>query len=213
MSAAVKICGIKEPETLHAVARYGARYAGFVLYPRSPRHLTIEQLAPLLAQAASSLRTVALCVDPDDDMLRQLARLPRLDMLQLHGDEQPQRVAAIRSICPKAVMKALPIATSADLAAVTPYLPLVEQFLFDAKPPSGGLPGGNALAFDWRILSGQVFQRPWLLAGGLTPENVAEAISISGATQVDVSSGVESGPGVKSVEKITAFCRAAGIYV
>ncbi len=210
MKTAVKICGIKEPETLHTAARHGARYAGFVLYPRSPRHITLEQMATLLQQAAPALRTVALCVDPDDDTLRQLAKLPRLDLLQLHGTETPQRIAAMRSIWPKAVMKALPIAASADLAAVTPYVPLVDQFLFDAKPPAGGLPGGNALAFDWRILAGQIVPRPWLLAGGLTPENVAEAVAISGAAQVDVSSGVESSPGVKDLAKIAAFCRAAG---
>jgi phosphoribosylanthranilate isomerase len=196
---------------MNAAARFGARTVGFVFYPRSPRAVTLEQAKTLLSSVPSTLKTVALCVDADDTLIAQLAKLERLDMLQLHGAETPKRVAAIRSIWNRSVMKALPIATADDCTAAALYAPLVDLFLFDAKPPAGGLPGGNALAFDWKLLAGKSFTRPWMLAGGLTPDNVAEAIEISGAQMVDVSSGVESSPGVKSIEKITAFCRAAGV--
>lgn len=210
MRAAVKICGITEPHAINAAAQFGARSVGFVFYPRSLRAVTLEQARILLAAVPSTLKTVALCVDADDTLIAQLAKLERLDMLQLHGTETPRRVAAIRSIWNRAVMKALPIASADDCAAAALYAPLVDQFLFDAQPPAGGLPGGNALAFDWTLLAGKSFTRPWMLAGGLTPDNVGEAIGISGAQMVDVSSGVESSPGVKSIEKIAAFCRAAG---
>lgn len=209
MTIAVKICGISEPAHLPIIAKAGARYVGFVLYPRSPRHVSIEVLAHLLTQTPPGLKTVALCVDPDDELVQRLARLPRLEMLQLHGGETPQRVAAIRSLWQRPIMKALSVARAEDLAVANDYAPLVEQFLFDAKPPEGGLPGGNALAFDWQILAGRTFPKPWLLAGGLTPENVAQAIAISGAKQVDVSSGVEDAPGQKSADKIMTFCQAA----
>lgn len=208
MSIAVKICGIREPAHLPVIAKAGARYVGFVLYPRSPRAVTLENLVNLLAQTPPSLETVALCVDPDDELLQRLAQMQRLDMLQLHGRETPQRVAAIRSLWQRPIMKALSVARAEDLAVANDYAPLVEQFLFDAKPPEGGLPGGNALAFDWQILAGRTFPKPWLLAGGLTPENVAQAIAISGAKQVDVSSGVEDAPGQKSADKIMAFCQS-----
>lgn len=209
MSIAVKICGISDPTHLPVIAKAGARYAGFVLYPRSPRAVTPEILANLLAQTPPGLQTVALCVDPDDELIQRLARLQGLAMLQLHGSESPQRVAAIRSLWQRPIMKALSVARVEDLSAAHNYAPLVDQFLFDAKPPEGGLPGGNALAFDWQILSGQSFPKPWMLAGGLTPENVAQAIAISGAKQVDVSSGVEDAPGKKSPDKIRAFCQVA----
>jgi len=209
VTIAIKICGITEPTAIHAAARYGARYVGFVLYPRSPRAVTLEQARSLLAQVPRDIQAVALCVDPDDALLADLARLPRLDMIQLHGQETPHRVAAIRAMLHVPLMKALPIARAEDLTAVADYTPLVEQLLFDAKSPAGGLPGGNALAFDWRVLAGRSFPRPWLLAGGLTAENVATAITISGATAVDVSSGVEDSPGVKNPEKIAGFCQAA----
>ncbi len=209
MSIAVKICGITEPAHLPIIAKAGARYVGFVLYPRSPRHVSLEELGNLLNQTPQSLKTVALCVDPDDELVQRLARLPRLDMLQLHGRETPQRVAALRALWQRPIMKAVSVSRAEDFVVTKDYAPLVEQFLFDAKPPEGGLPGGNALAFDWQILAGSTFPKPWLLAGGLTPDNVAQAVQISDAKQVDVSSGIEDTPGKKSVEKIMAFCRAA----
>ena len=205
----VKICGVTDPAHLPVIAKAGARYVGFVLYPRSPRAVTLEALASLLAQTPPNLETVALCVDPDDELIQRLTRLSRLNMLQLHGHETPQRVAAIRSLWQRPIMKALSLTQAEDLAAASAYAPLVEQFLFDAKPPEGGLPGGNALAFDWQILAGRTFPKPWLLAGGLTAANVAQAIAISGAKQVDVSSGVEDAPGKKSAGKIMTFCEAA----
>lgn len=208
MTIAVKICGVSDPSHLPVIAKAGARYVGFVLYARSPRAVTLDTLNNLLAQTPPTLQTVALSVDPDDELIQRLARFPRLDMLQLHGRETPQRVAALRSLWQRPIMKVLSVARTEDLAVVNDYAPLVEQFLFDAKPPEGGLPGGNALAFDWQILAGRTFPKPWLLAGGLTPDNVAQAIEISGAKQVDVSSGVEDAPGQKSADKIMAFCQA-----
>ncbi|MBP7252710.1 MAG: phosphoribosylanthranilate isomerase, partial [Alphaproteobacteria bacterium] len=144
MSIAVKICGISEPAHLPIIVKAGARYTGFVLYPRSPRYVSLEALAHLLTQTPPSLKTVALCVDPDDELVQRLARLPRLDMLQLQGHETPQRIAALRSHWQRPIMKALSVARAEDLAAADDYVPLVEQFLFDPKPPEGGLPGGNA---------------------------------------------------------------------
>lgn len=208
MTIAVKICGVSDPSHLPVIAKAGARYVGFVLYARSPRAVTLDTLNNLLAQTPPTLQTVALSVDPDDELIQRLARFPRLDMLQLHGRESPQRIAAIRSLWQRPIMKALSVARAEDLSAANAYAPLVEQFLFDAKPPEGGLPGGNALAFDWQILAGRSFPKPWLLAGGLTPDNVAQAIEISGAKQVDVSSGLEDAPGQKSADKIMAFCQA-----
>jgi phosphoribosylanthranilate isomerase len=206
---AIKICGITEPTALHAAAAAGARYVGLVFYPRSPRAVTVPQARDVLRQTPAGLQTVALCVDPDDALLAELATVAGLDMLQLHGAETPRRVAAIQTIIQRPILKALPVATAADFAPVASYAPLVAQFLFDAKPASGALPGGNALAFDWRLLAGRSFPRPWFLAGGLNPDNVAAAISISGATQVDVSSGVEDPPGHKHAGKIATFCQRA----
>lgn len=211
MSVAVKICGITAAPAIHAAAQAGARYVGLVFYPPSPRAVTLPQARDLLQQIPNSLKSVALCVDPTDELLTELMALKRLDMLQLHGSETPRRVAAIKAHTNLPIIKALPIATAEDFDAAIPYGPLIDMFLFDAKPPPGALPGGNALAFDWRIMAGRSFPRPWMLAGGLTPDNIAEAIRISGAMMVDVSSGVEEAPGVKSPTKITAFCQAAGL--
>lgn len=209
MSAAVKICGVKTVEAIGAAAQSGAHYIGLVFHPSSPRHVRLEQAQALLRQLPPSLLAVALCVDPEDKLLQELARLERLDMLQLHGTETPRRIAALRAIWPKPVMKALPVARAEDLAAAASFAPVVDQYLFDAKPSAGGQPGGNGLAFDWQLLAGQNFPHPWMLAGGLTPDNVAAAVKASGAKMVDVSSGVEDAPGHKSLTKIAAFCAAA----
>ncbi len=208
MPIIIKICGINEPSGLQAAVRNGARYVGFVFFPASPRAITAETAHELIAKTPNGINKVGLLVNPTDDALKAIAGL-RLDLLQLHGNETPRRVAEIGALTGMPLIKALPVAGSEDFAAVPDYAPLVTHFLFDAKAPAGAvMPGGNATAFDWRILAGWSFPRPWLLAGGLTPENVTEAIRISGATMVDVSSGVEDRPGVKNPDKIAAFCAA-----
>jgi len=207
----VKICGLRRPADVEAVARAGAAYAGFVFFAKSPRHLSIDEARPLLLAVPVGLAKVALTVDADDATLDAiLAALP-IDMLQLHGAETPDRVAQVRARYGLPVMKAVGVADAGDLAAVFEYSLVADQVLIDAKPASGAaLPGGNGLAFDWRLLAGRRWLRPWILAGGLTPENVAEAIRLTGARQVDVSSGVESAPGVKDAGRIDAFLKAVG---
>ena len=208
MSVAIKICGVNEPASVHAALRGGAQYIGFVLHGASPRAVDLHLASQLMAKIPSGINKVALLVDPTNDALMALQSL-QFDLLQLHGAESPRRIAAIAAITALPLMKALPIATAEDFEAVADYAPLVAQFLFDAKPPGGAaLPGGNAQAFDWRLLAARSFPRPWMLAGGLTPSNVAAAITISGARMVDVSSGVEDRPGVKNCAKIAAFCAA-----
>lgn len=211
MAIDAKICGLSTPETLEVAVAEGAAYVGFVFFPKSPRCVTLDQAAALARRVPERVGRVGLVVDPDDDFLQALvARVP-LEILQLHGREAPARVAAVRQATAKEVMKVLSIAEAADLEAAQPYLPVADRLMFDAKPPAtmkNALPGGNAVAFDWKILSGRSFPRPWMLAGGLKAENVAEAAATSGARTVDVSSGVESAPGVKDPEKIRAFLRA-----
>ena len=207
----VKICGLRRLADVKAVAAAGAAYAGFVFFAKSPRHLTVAAARPLLLAVPEGLAKVALTVDADDATLDAiLAALP-LDMLQLHGAETPDRVAQVRARYGLPVMKAVGVADAGDLAAVFEYSLVADQVLIDAKPPKGAaIPGGNGVAFDWRLLAGRRWLRPWMLAGGLTPENVAEAIRLTGARQVDVSSGVESAPGVKDAGRIAGFVAAAG---
>jgi phosphoribosylanthranilate isomerase len=206
----VKICGLRTVSDMAAVVAAGAAYAGFVFFPKSPRHLTIDQARLLAFAAPPGLAKVALTVDADDATLDALLEAVPLDMLQLHGHETPERVAQVRARYGLPVMKAIGVADAADLAALTDYSLAADQILIDAKPPKGAdLPGGNGLSFDWRLLVGRKWLRPWMLAGGLTPQNVAEAIRLTGARQVDVSSGVESAPGVKDAAKINAFIKAA----
>ncbi len=212
MALEAKICGLSTPETLDLAVAEGAAFVGFVFYPRSPRNVTLEQAATLAARVPERVQRVALVVDADDDFLQALVRRVPLELLQLQGQETPARVAAIRALSGKAVMKALAIAEAADLDQAAAYLPVADRLMFDAKPPASmknALPGGNAVAFDWGLLSGRRFPRPWMLAGALKAENLATAAATSGARNVDVSSGVESAPGVKDPEKIRAFLRAA----
>jgi len=207
----VKICGLSTPEGLRSAARAGARYVGFVFYPPSPRAVSPAQAKALAAQVPPDVVKVGLLVDPGNEELAAILAEADLDLLQLHGEESPARVAEIRQRSGKQVMKTVKITRSEDLEAITPYLKVADRLLFDAKPPKGmkdALPGGNAVAFDWRILSGKSWPLPWMLAGGLTAENVAEAVEISGAEAVDVSSGVEDRPGAKNTEKIQAFIAA-----
>lgn len=206
----VKICGLRSVADLAAVAAAGAAYAGFVFFPKSPRHLTLEVARDLALTAPVGLAKVGLVVDADDAMLDAIVDSVPLDMLQLHGHESPDRVAEVRSRYRLPVMKAVGVADESDLPALLDYSLVADQILVDAKPPRGAaLPGGNGLAFDWRLVAQRRWLRPWMLAGGLTPENVAEAIRLTNARQVDVSSGVESAPGVKDPARIAAFVRAA----
>ncbi len=207
----VKICGLRSTEALSAAAKAGAAYAGFVFFAPSPRNLDLAVAARLAVSAAPGLCKVALTVDAEDDFLDRLLDAVPLDMLQLHGRETPDRVAALRATYRLPVMKAVGVAGEDDLAAIAEHSRAADQLLIDAKPPKGAaLPGGNAVAFDWRLIQGRRWAVPWMLAGGLTPENVAEAVRLTGAAQVDVSSGVESAPGVKDARKIRAFVAAAG---
>ncbi len=207
----VKICGLRTEADVAAVAAAGAAYAGFVFFAKSPRNLTLAEAKRLAVAAPVGLAKVALTVDADDAALDALVAEVPLDMLQLHGHETPARVAAVRARYGLPVMKAMGVADEGDLAALMEMSLAADQLLIDAKPPKGGdLPGGNGLAFDWRLLVGRNWLRPWMLAGGLTPANVAEAVRLTGARQVDVSSGVESAPGVKDARRIAAFVAAAG---
>ncbi len=207
----VKICGLTTAAAVAAAAEAGARYVGFVFFARSPRNLSFEAAAELTAAVPVGLCKVALTVDAEDAFLDRLTEAVPLDMLQLHGRESPERVAEVKARYGLPVMKAIGVAGAADMAAIDAYSDVADQLLIDAKPPAGAdLPGGNGLMFDWQLLAGRKYwRRPWMLAGGLTPANVAEAVRVTGARQVDVSSGVESAPGVKDARLIRAFVEAA----
>ncbi len=215
MSVAVKICGLNSAEAVAAAVAGGARFTGFVFYPPSPRDLTPEQAAALVARVAPGITRVGVFVDPDDAMLdKVLAKVP-LDMVQLHGAETPARLAAIKQRYRTTIMKAIKVAGEVDLQAAKEFLGVADWLMFDAKPPKdfhNALPGGNALAFDWELLRQKHWPLPWMLSGGLNIDNLAEAAKISRAEVVDVSSGVERRPGEKDPEKIRAFlARAAAL--
>ncbi len=206
----VKICGLSEARHVDVAAKAGAAYIGFVFFPKSPRHLSFDKAAQLAMAVPPGVAKVALTVDADDDTLDMLLDRVPLDMLQLHGKESAERVADVRARYGLPVMKAVGVASEEDLPALGEYGRVADQILVDAKPPRDAvLPGGNGLAFDWRLIAGRRWPVPWMLAGGLTPGNVGEAIRLTGARQVDVSSGVESAPGVKDPERIAAFVAAA----
>ncbi len=208
-SIRVKICGLRTPADVDAVARAGAAYAGFVFFAKSPRNLTLPEARLAALSAPEGLAKVALVVDADDTTLDAIIDAVPLDMLQLHGHETPDRVAQVRARYGLPVMKALGVADEGDLPAIIEFSTVADQLLIDAKPPRGAeLPGGNGLSFDWRLIAKRRWLRPWMLAGGLTAENVAEAVRLTGATQVDVSSGVESRPGVKDHARVAAFMAA-----
>ncbi|PSL19776.1 phosphoribosylanthranilate isomerase [Shimia abyssi] len=210
MDIRVKICGLSEPEHVVAAAEAGAAYVGFVFFPKSPRNVEIDAARALALEVPVGVAKVALTVNADDAFLDELTRKVPLDMMQLHGGESPERVAAVRARYGLPVMKAVGIADESDLPAIDAYGAVADQLLIDAKPPRGAdLPGGNGLAFDWRLVKRKYWPCPWMLAGGLTPENVAQAVQMTGARQVDVSSGVENAPGAKSAELIRAFVQAA----
>ena len=210
MTPIVKICGLSTAATLEAALAAGADMAGFVFFPKSPRHVGYETARALGAQARGRARIVALSVDADDDALGRIVEALSPDILQLHGRETPSRVREIRQRFGRPTMKAIGVAAPEDFAAAAPYDGVADFLLIDAKPPRDAvLPGGNGLAFDWRLARRFSPKRPWLLSGGLDADNVAEAIASAGAFGVDVSSGVESAPGVKDEMKIRAFIAAA----
>jgi phosphoribosylanthranilate isomerase len=210
MTPVVKICGLSTAATLEAALAAGADMAGFVFFPKSPRHVGYETARALSAQARGRARIVALSVDADDDVLDRIVEALSPDILQLHGGETPSRVGEIRQRFGRPTMKAIGVAAPEDFAAAAPYDGVADFLLIDAKPPRDAvLPGGNGLAFDWRLARRFSPKRPWLLSGGLDADNVAEAIASAGAFGVDVSSGVENAPGVKDEMKIRAFIAAA----
>lgn len=206
----VKICGLTRARDVDNAAQAGAQYAGLVFFPKSPRNLTLDAARALAVDAPVGLAKVALVVNPDDATLDAIIAQVPIDIIQLHGSESPARVAEIRARHGLPVMKAVGISSAADLPKLSQYEAVADQILVDAKPAEGAaLPGGNGVSFDWRLIAGRDWLRPWMLAGGLTPSNVAEAVRLTGARQVDVSSGVESAPGVKAAALMEAFVRAA----
>lgn len=208
----VKICGISTVDDVRACAGAGANYMGLVFFEKSPRNITIPAARDLALAAPVGLAKVALVVNPSDAELDAIAGTVPLDMIQLHGRETPERVAEVKARYGLPVMKAVGIADANDLPKLESYFGVADQILVDAKPPKGGeLPGGNGLSFDWRLIAGRRWPCPWMLAGGLTPENVAEAVKMTGAKQVDVSSGVEDAPGQKNAELIQKFVQSSRV--
>lgn len=206
-----KICGITTPEALDAAIEGGARFVGFVIYPKSPRFLGMDRLTALAARARGRVETVLVTVDADDAHLGAAVAAAQPDWIQLHGSETPARAAEVKPFTRRGLIKAAGVAGPSDLALTRNYDGIVDMFLFDAPAPKAGLPGGNAIAFDWGLLAGVDVGRPWLLAGGLNPTNVKEAIRVSGAALVDVSSGVETAPGLKDPLLIAQFLAAAEV--
>lgn len=206
----VKICGLRDAAMMSAAVDAGASYVGLVFFPKSPRYVTPAQAATLASDVPVGTAKVALVVDADDALLDTITEQVPLDFLQLQGTETPARVAEIKARYGLPVMKAIGVGSAGDLAALDTYAQVADQILVDAKPAQDAdLPGGNGLSFDWRLIAGRRWPVPWLLAGGLTHENVAEAVRLTGARQVDLSSGVESAPGVKDPALIAQFMKAA----
>ncbi|HEX2793475.1 MAG TPA: phosphoribosylanthranilate isomerase [Croceicoccus sp.] len=208
MATRIKICGIREGDALEAAIAAQADHAGFVFYPHSPRALTPREAAALAERAAGRIGRVGLFVDATDAEIAEAVAAARLDALQLHGQETPDRAAALRARHGIPVWKAVAVAGEADIAGAARYREAVDLILFDARTPKGTLPGGMGLRFDWSLLSAWRGPTDWGLAGGIGPDNVAEALAATGAPLIDVSSGVENAPGVKDPAKIAAFCRA-----
>ena len=212
MTPRVKICGLGRPADVVACVNAGAAYVGFVFFPKSPRHLALDAAKALALEVPVGIAKVALTVNADNETLDELFETVPLDILQLHGAESPDRVAEVRTRYGLPVMKAVGIADESDLVALTDYNAVADQILVDAKPPKNAeLPGGNGLTFDWRLIADRRWPVPWMLAGGLVSGNVAEAVRLTGANQVDVSSGVESAPGVKDAAMIRDFVKASHI--
>lgn len=213
LTVQTKICGLTQPAHVDWAAGAGARYVGFVFFPKSPRNISLSVAQQLAIGVPVGVAKVALVVNADDAQLDAIVGQVPLDMLQLHGKETPERVAEVRSRYGLPVMKAVGVAQAEDLPQLAAYEAVADQILVDAKPAKGAdLPGGNGLAFDWRLIAGRTWSRPWMLAGGLTPDNAVQALRLSGARQLDVSSGVESSPGVKDESRIRAFIEATRLF-
>lgn len=210
MALAVKICGLSTPESVDAAVDGGARFVGFVFFPPSPRYVAPGSATELTRRVPRSVARVAVTVDPTDDELATILDVAEIDMVQLHGRETPERTAEIKSRFGRPVIKAISVAAEQDLDAVNDYASVADMILFDAKATKDDvLPGGNARTFDWRLLSGRTPRNVWFLSGGLNRENLASAVRESGATHVDVSSGIESSRGIKDVGLIKSFLAAA----
>lgn len=206
-----KICGLSTADTIAAAVAGGTAYIGFNFFPKSPRYVTPETARDLALEIPEGVAKVALVVDPDDALLDSLTAIVPIDIIQLHGHETPDRVREVRARYGLPVMKAVGIRDAGDFDALAAYEAVADILLVDAKPPKDAvLSGGNGVAFDWELIAGRRWTKPWLLAGGLTADNVAEAIRLTGARQVDLSSGVETAPGVKDVGMIQRFLDAAG---
>lgn len=205
----IKICGLSTPETVAAALAGGASHVGFIFFPKSPRNVGVEQAAALRQAAKGKAQAVAVTVDADDDTLDAIVSGMHPDMLQLHGKETPERVAAVKARYGLPVMKALSVSSAADLAAMAPFRGVADRFLFDAKPPKGSeLPGGNGVSFDWRLLAALDHGVDYMLSGGLNAANVGDALHFADPPGLDISSGVESSPGVKDVAMMNAFFQA-----
>ena len=206
----VKICGLSRRRQVEAAVGAGAAYVGFVFFPKSPRNVCVDRAKSLAKSVPRGIKKVALFVDPADSEIREIVDSVGVDMIQLHGAESPERVSDIESRFGLPAMKAVGVKSRSDLIRLDEYSEAASQLLVDAKPSvAAELPGGNGLSFDWRLIAGRAWRLPWMLAGGLNDSNVANAIRLTGARQVDVSSGVESRPGRKDAEKILAFVTAA----
>ncbi|HWM30431.1 MAG TPA: phosphoribosylanthranilate isomerase [Methyloceanibacter sp.] len=210
MAVKVKICGVRTPAIVETAAAEGADYVGLVIFEKSPRHVEVEEARVLAAIARGKIGVVAVLVDPDDRLLDQVADRVRPDVLQLHGSETPERVAAIKARTGLPVMKAIGVRDAADVTKAAAYTKIADMVLFDAKPaPDAAVPGGAGTTFDWTLLSGVALTAPFALSGGLNPDNVAEAVALTGASLVDVSSGVESALGEKDAGLVRRFVQAA----
>lgn len=206
----VKICGLSDQAGIDGAVAAGANYVGFVFFPKSPRNVAIEQAAALVPLVPVGVAKVGLFVNPDDAQLDATLDAAPLDIIQLHGSESPERVTQVRARYGLPVMKAVGVADASDLPALDTYAQVADQLLVDAKPPKGAdLPGGNGDTFDWTLIAKRRWPVPWMLAGGLTQDNVAQAIATTGAQQIDLSSGVETAPGVKSAKLMQDFIAAA----
>lgn len=211
MTVKAKICGLSNLDTMNAAIDAGAAIIGFVFFPKSPRNVEPVVAGELCNYASGKVQTAGIFVNPDDALLTEVLREADLDYIQLHGNETIERIQYIKNRFDKKVIKAISVASVSDIARAREYESHVDMLLFDAKPPTdleNALPGGNGLEFDWQLIAGKEWKVPWLLSGGLDATNVAEAIKISGAEMVDVSSGVEEAPGTKNIEKINAFMQA-----
>jgi len=206
MAVDVKICGISDAMHAHAAAMHGATWLGFIFFPPSPRNLTLEAARKLAQQLPIAPKRVGVFVDASDGLLKDAVEALSLDVVQLHGSETPTDAARIKKLLGVRIIKAVGVSTEDDIALADPFLPHVDRILFDAKPPKGAeLPGGNAVSFPWHILGAKNLPYKWMLAGGLNAGNVADAVSASGATALDISSGVEASPGKKSSSAIQSF--------